>query len=144
MDVNLMNEKRSDALIAFEEDIKKRGLWDWIIAHTSFAKPLHRYDGELTLYIDRLYFEGVDKKKNKKYSIEIRKNQVESIFYGFDDIFKRGEDRALGLSFQPLRLKIRKKGSIIAMYLIIGYRRALRTTNNKEWFQELTEWLNSE
>ncbi len=135
--------KRANTLMAFEEDIQKRGLIDWLVAHTSFAKPLHRYEGELTLWNDRIFFEGKDKKTKQRYTLEISKKQVENIFHGFDNIFRRGEDRALGISFQPLRIKFKKKDSIVALYLIIEYRRALRTSKNKEWFTELNRWLDS-
>jgi hypothetical protein len=139
----IWNLKRANALMAFKEDIQKRGLIDWLVAHTSFAKPLHRYEGELTLWNDRIFFKGEDKKARQRYALEIGKNDVEDIFYGFDNIFRRGEDRALGISFQPLRIKFRKNGSIVALYFIIEYQRALRTSNNKEWFTELNRWLNS-
>ena len=35
--------KWGNTLMAYEEDIKSRSFWDWIKAHTSFMKPLHRY-----------------------------------------------------------------------------------------------------
>jgi len=37
--------KWENTLMAYEEDIKSRSFWDWIKAHTSFMKPLHRYKG---------------------------------------------------------------------------------------------------
>ena len=37
--------KWENTLMAYEEDIKNRSFWDWIKAHTSFMKPLHRYKG---------------------------------------------------------------------------------------------------
>ncbi len=138
-----MDSVGANALVAFEEDILNRGFWDWLVAHTAFAKPLHRYEGELTLFHDRLFFEGQDKKARRRYTLEIGKNQVEGVFHGFDDVFRRGEDRALGLSFQPLRIRIRKQGTIVALYFIIEYRRAFRTSKNKEWYEKLNRWLGS-
>lgn len=117
---------------------------DWLIAHTSFAKPLHRYEGELTLSKDSIYFEGTDKKEKQRYNLTIRKNQVEDIFYGFDDVFRRGEDRAAGISFQPLRIRVKQNGSVNSIYFVIGFQRVLRTSDNKEWYQELNRWLTSE
>ncbi|MFC1754149.1 hypothetical protein ACFL96_12305 [Thermoproteota archaeon] len=135
--------KNISALMAFEEDIRNRGFMDWLIAHTSFFKPLHRYEGILLLMNDKLVFEGIDKKKKQKYQLQISKTDVISIFHGFDDIFKRGEDRALGLSFKPLRINFRQNGSCTAIYLIIEFRRALRTSKNKECYNELSQWLGS-
>ena len=39
--------KWENTLMAYEEDIKSRSFWDWIKAHTSFMKPLHRYKRDL-------------------------------------------------------------------------------------------------
>jgi hypothetical protein len=138
-----MEKKSGNALMAFEDDIRKRGVVDWLIAHTSFAKPLHRYEGVITLLNDRILFEGKDMKAKQRYAIAIRREEVEEIAYGFDDIFRRGEDRALGISFQPLRIRIRRNGTISTAYLIMEYRRVLRTSNNGEWFRELKKWMDT-
>jgi hypothetical protein len=113
-----MSKKDDNALLSFDINIKQRGIKDWIIAHTSFFKPLHRYEGQLTLFNDRLYFKGKDKKVGEPFSLEISKKQVVEIFYGFDDVFRRGEDRALGIGFKPLRLTIELNGSKDSIYLL--------------------------
>lgn len=41
--------KLENTLMAYKENIESRGFWDWIKAHTSFMKPLHRYQGVLEL-----------------------------------------------------------------------------------------------
>jgi len=133
--------KNTSTLMAFEEDIHNRGFMDWLVAHTSFFKPLHRYEGELSLLNDRIVFYGDDKKKKQKYSLQINKKDVTDIFHGFDNVFKRGEDRALGISFKPLRINFIKNDSPTAIYLIIEFRRTLRTSNNKQCFTELKQWL---
>ena len=117
--------KETSSLLAFEEDIRNRGFIDWVVAHTGFAKPLHRYEGKLSLMNDRLVFYGNDKKKKRRYHLQINKKDVTDIFHGFDNVFKRREDRALGLSFKPLRINFVKNGSSTAIYLIIEFRRAL-------------------
>ncbi len=135
--------KETSTLIAFEEDIRNRGFIDWLAAHTGFAKPLHRYEGELSLMNDRLVFYGNDKKKKQRYHLQIKKKDVTDIFHGFDNVFKRREDRALGLSFKPLRINFVKNGSSTAIYLIIEFRRALRTSSNGQCFFELKQWIGS-
>lgn len=55
-------EKWENTLLAFDEDIKKRTLLDWIKAHTSGFKPLHRYREILELNDNELRFDGIDTK----------------------------------------------------------------------------------
>ena len=131
----------TNTLMAFEEDIRNRGFIDWLVAHTGFAKPLHRYEGKLSLMNDRLVFYGNDKKKKQRYHLQIKKKDVTDIFHGFDNVFKRREDRNFGLSFKPLKINFMKNGSPTAIYLIIEFRRALRTSNNKQCFTELNQWI---
>ncbi len=54
--------KWENTLMAYEEDIKSRGFWDWVKAHTStsFMKPLHRYEGFLELNEGKITFTGKD------------------------------------------------------------------------------------
>ena len=42
--------KWENTLMAYEKDIKSRGFWDGVKAHTSFMKPLHRYEGFLEVF----------------------------------------------------------------------------------------------
>lgn len=39
----------ADSLLAFKAAIKHKGLLDWLEAHTSFMRPLHRYVGTLVV-----------------------------------------------------------------------------------------------
>lgn len=50
--------KWKNTLMAYEEDIKSRDFWDWVKAHTSFMKPLHRYEGFLDLNEGKITFTG--------------------------------------------------------------------------------------
>ena len=114
---------------------------DWIKAHTSFAKPLHRFDGELELLEYSLLFEGRDTKGNGNHSIEIQKSEVVDVFLGFDEVFRKREDRSFGISFQPLRITFVKDDVKRIMYLIIDFKRASRRTNNKEWYNAIKKWV---
>ena len=135
-----MEIKRVKVLMAYKEDIKHRGFLDWMKAHTSFVKPLHRYEGKIILSDEKIMFDGKDKKTKNDYAIEINKIDVTDIHLGFDDVFKRGEDRSLGISFQPLRIKFSKDEKEHIMYFIIDFNRLLRATKNKEWYEELKTW----
>lgn len=129
-----------DALIAFEDDIRKRSWLDWLRAHTSFMKPLHRYEGSIKLYDDGLYFSGTDKKKANAaaFDIVIRREEIFQIYHGHDKVFNLFETRGLGLIWKPLRISYTKDKDI-NMYLIINYRFGRST--NAAWFQILRDWL---
>lgn len=138
-----MNEiKKANALMAYKEDIENRNFFDWIKAHTSFVKPLHRYNGNIILSDDKIMFDGSDNKTKEDHAIEINKTEVTDIYLGFDDVFMRREDRSVGISFLPLRIKFTKEKKEYIMYLITDFKRALRTTKNKEWYEELKKWSN--
>jgi len=130
--------------MAFEKDIKSRTLGEWARAHTSLAKPLHRYEGEIILEEDRIVFRGINKQSRKEFEKTITKNTVTDIQMGFDKIFKRREDRSLGLAFQPLRISFKENGSIRMMYLIISFRPFCRSSNNEEWYNTLIRWKKNE
>ena len=57
--------------MAYEENIKSRSFGDWIKAHTSFMKPLHRYEGVLELNERNMTFTGKDVKVDKDFNLEI-------------------------------------------------------------------------
>lgn len=132
-----MEIKKGKVLMAYKEDIKHRSFLDWMKAHTSFAKPLHRYEGNLTLSDEKIMFDGKDTKTKNHTAIEINKTEVTNLYLGFDDVFRRGEDRSLGIGFQPLRIIFSKDEKERTLYLIIDFNRLLRTTKNQEWYEEL-------
>jgi hypothetical protein len=139
-----MEIKKDKALMAFEIDIKNRTLGDWIRAHTSLAKPLHRYDGEIALIDDRIIFEGKDRRTGDYFRKEIRKRDVTGVEMGFEGTFRKREDRSLGLAFKPLRIHFLENGSRRTMYLIICFGPFRRTSSNPEWLRSLKRWIGSE
>jgi len=86
--------KDTSTLMAFEEDIRNRGFIDWLVAHTGFAKPLHRYEGKLSLMNDRLVFYGNDKKKKQRYHLQIKKKMLQTYFMDLT-IFSKEEKTEL-------------------------------------------------
>jgi hypothetical protein len=61
-----------NSLVAYEEDVRNPSFWDWMKAHTSGFKPLHRYEGMLELKEDRITFDGKDVKESRDFNLEIR------------------------------------------------------------------------
>lgn len=138
----LMKEEK--VLMAFDTDIKNRTLGEWARAHTSLAKPLHRYEGEITLEEDRIVFHGINKQTRRDFLKVIMKDTVTDVQIGFDRVFKRREDRSLGLAFKPLRISFRENENIRMMYLIISFKPIRRSSNNQEWYDILIRWRKKE
>ena len=134
--------KWENTLMAYEEDIKSRGFWDWIKAHTSFMKPLHRYDGVLELTEQRVTFTGRDVKEKKDFKLEVEIGNITDIHFGFDDVFTGWEDRAAPWN-KPLRVGYKSKEGERTIYLFVNFHRkyGMRTSDNKEAFEELKSLL---
>lgn len=128
----------ANTLLAFEEDILNRSWQDWVKAHTSFQKPLHRYEGHLNLYADRLTFVGVDSKTNAKARFDFYKSQIDQLYLGFDEVYKSSETRSLGLGWVPLRLTLSLDEGERYVYLITNYH--FGKTDNLELFEDLKAW----
>jgi hypothetical protein len=129
------------ALWAFEDDIKSRSWLDWLTAHTSLMKPLHRYEGLLAVYANRLNFSGIDKRSSTQddFSLDIYKYQIEQLYHGFDEIFHQWETRGLGLTGLPLRLTFTQNEKEEKLYLITNYKAGW--WNNTDCFEFLKNWV---
>ena len=124
-------------LLAFEEDIKEADFIDWLEAHTSFMMPLHRYKGMIELNSDNIVFTGVDVKNGEEYNLEIPIKNINDVHLGFDDVFKRRDDRSPWN--KPLRIRFKEDDDEKTIYLFINFHRTLRTTDNKKVYQKLIE-----
>lgn len=128
----------TSVLWAFEDDILSRNWLDWLTAHTSFLKPLHRYEGVMTIYPNKLIFLGVDKRTHKKVSIDIYKYQIGQLYLGFDETFNAMETRGLGLRWLPLRVTFTQDNSEKILYIITNYN--LGRSDNQDYFEFLKKW----
>lgn len=138
-----MKDMKGNALMAYEDDIRNRNVLDWIRAHTSFALPLHRFHGELILTEEMLLFNGTDKQTKDDHSTQIHKSEVEDVYHGLDDVFRRRDDRSAGIGFQPLRITFVKNDKKRIIYFIMDFKRASRRTTNGEWYRKITDWYES-
>ena len=138
-----MSVRYRPTLMAFAEEIEQRGLGEWLIAHTSFLKPLHRWEGTLELADRSLRFEGCARRGGEPIKLSIETADISDVHYGFDDCFRRGEDRQMGLlGFMPLRIRYRKSGHRErTLYLFAGFSRTLlgRRCRNEELAAVLEE-----
>jgi hypothetical protein len=136
-----MEIRKDGALLAFKEDLEERGFLDWIKVHLTYEKPVHRYEGHLLLYPNKLVFSGVDIQTEKEFFLEIAKEDFSNVQLGFDDIYKVREDRLMGDGFQPLRLDFENNGVNRTAYFIIDFDRVERRVyKNNDWYDQLMEW----
>jgi hypothetical protein len=126
-------------LWAFEEDILKRSWLEWLEAHTSFLKPLHRYEGQLTILPDKLNLKGIDKRTEEEISLDIYRYQIGQLYLGFDKSYNALESRGLGLTWLPLRMTFTQNRVEKKLYLITNYK--FGWSDTKDYFEYLKEWL---
>ena len=128
----------ADSLLAFKADIEHKGLIDWLEAHTSFMRPLHRYVGVLVVDPESVSFSGEDGKTGSQFNLTIPRTDITGLHLGFDNIFKRIDDRALGLfHFVPLRIDFTQNRKEESIYIFANYSRLLRQSDNRQVYEEL-------
>lgn len=126
------------SLLAFKRDIEHRGLLDWIEAHTSFMRPLHRFYGTLEINYENLLFRGTDEKAGSSFDLMIKRSEITGIHLGYDNTFKRIEDRSLGIfHFVPLRIDFMMEGKDESIYVFANYSSLIRHSDNQKLFDEL-------
>lgn len=133
---------QTPALWAFEEDILSRSWMDWLAAHISFGKPLHRYQGMLTIQNSSLQLAGNDKRIKTEFYLEIYKHEIKQLYLGFDEAFSVSETRGLGpsaLGWMPLRISFIKNEEERTLYLITNYQ--FGKSDNGEYFEFLKQWV---
>lgn len=123
--------------MAYEEDIENRGFLDWLKAHTSFMKPLHRYEGVLELDGERMRFEGRDVKEGGDFKLEAETGNITDVSLGFDDTFRRWEARVPWND--PLRIKYESEEGEKTVYLYVRFHTqyGFRTSDNEEVVEKL-------
>ncbi len=136
--------RKEKALWIFGEEVGERGVIDWLKAHTSFLKPLHRYEGEIGIEDEKLKLDGRNTKSDEDFSLEIPRKKVLYVNHGYDEVFKRGEERSLGLGLKPLLIEYEDNKEEKKLYLFVNFSRFPRTSDNSEWFNYLIDWIDKE
>jgi len=131
--------RKENTLLAFEDDIKNRSFVDWLKAHTSGFKPLHRYEGILKLEEEKLFFEGKDVKSGEQLRLEVAVQDIIDVYYGFDEVFKGREERTWPWN-KPLRIKFKEGESERTIYLFVNFHHehGIRASDNEEVYEKLT------
>lgn len=135
--------KWENSLMAYEEDVKRRSWTDWLKAHTSGFKPLHRYEGVLELSDEELIFEGRDIREKVEFRLEIPLRKIREVHYGFDEVFRGREERAWPWN-KPLRIKYQSEDGEKTIYLFARFHRKggiIRASDNKEVYEKLRKLI---
>ncbi len=132
--------KWENSLMAYEEDIKSRSWIDWLKAHTSGFKPLHRYEGVLEMNDNELIFNGKDVRDDREFQLKIPLKSIIDVHYGFDEVFKGREERAWPWN-KPLRIKYQSENGEKTIYLFAHFhhKKGIRASDNKEVYEKLRE-----
>ena len=127
----------ADSLLAFKADIEHKGLLDWLEAHTSFMRPLHRYVGTLVVDSATFSFSGEDSKAGSRFDLTIARSDITGLHLGYDSVF-RIDDRSLGIfHFVPLRIDFTQNNRAESIYIFANYSRLLRQSDNRQVYEEL-------
>jgi hypothetical protein len=135
--------KWEDTLMAYEEDIKSRSVLDWLKAHTSGFKPLHRYRSTLELDGGKIVFNGKDLKEGADFHLEIDTKDITDVYLGWDSIYtgfpgSRAGDRAYPWN-KPLRIRYRSEEGEKTIYIFANFhhRHGMRASDNREVLERL-------
>eukprot|EP01116_Phalansterium_solitarium_P022392 TRINITY_DN737_c0_g1_i1.p1 TRINITY_DN737_c0_g1~~TRINITY_DN737_c0_g1_i1.p1 ORF type:complete len:196 (-),score=0.67 TRINITY_DN737_c0_g1_i1:189-707(-) len=139
---DLLDKKwNKSALWSFKEDVETRSFMDWLEAGHNLSLPLHHYEGSIDFDGHRLVIDGHHKKdKAKTMRLTLLASQIQDVHYGFDETFRRREDRGLGLGFQPLRITYTSKvdGQTAVRVLLSSTFDSMRCVAVKPWVPQLT------
>lgn len=136
-----------NTLMAYEEDIKDRSFWDWMKAHTSGFKPLHRYEGVVELNKDEIFFDGTDLKKGENFRLKIPIKNITDVYFGWDKVFtgfqpSRAGDRVYPWN-KPLRIRYKSDQEERTIYLFVRFHHkyGIRASDNKKVYEKLKQIL---
>ena len=131
-------------LLAFEEDVRSKSLVEWIVAHATGSKPLHRFEGVLEVSGQKreLVFTGRDNRRKVDVTLRIPFENILEVRLGFDEIFRMRDERSPWN--KPLVVKFREGGKERMVYIFASFKRCLRTSQNGRLYVHLKGLLSGE
>jgi hypothetical protein len=142
-----MITKKSNVFMIFEEEIQKLVYeWiiipDWIKAHVAPRCPAHRYEGELVLDNEKLYFSGYDIKVGRDFILEIQLNDIIDVSHSFSKNLKSNTDPAFGIGGPtPFVVRYQNNGNNRTVYFNTSFNNYLAEgeRTNRIWYKTLDE-----
>ncbi len=137
MKKNLYCWKKS--LWIYEDELKEVGFIDWLKAHTSFFKPLHRYEGVIKLNDKNIILDGKNVKTSERCFEKIKLEDIVDIYHGFDEVFRRRDERSPWNKPVRIRYVSDDREKTVYIYADFYYRLLIRSSKNKDFYRMLKE-----
>jgi len=116
-------------LWCYEHELTQANTADEFRVMLSFALPLHYHAGTIALTNNALLIAG-------DTDLHINLNNLEQLYMGYDEHYKRMYVKNGGLFWQPLKLSFAEGYQTQSVYLVVDYN-WLGTTRNQVWFETL-------
>jgi len=143
-----MIDRISPALMIKREDLEHlHAEWlhvpEWVRAHATIVRPVHRYEGALTMQDGSLVFEGRDVKETKGFKEVIALDKITGISLGLDRHFRGSPDCSFGLlKLKPLTIHYRTDDGRQTAYLFTDFNRQNgRAAGNQDWYETLKGYM---
>lgn len=111
---NMHHLLESTVLWSYDHELKLKTGLNNIAAMFSGVPPIHNHEGHLLLTEQSIIITGDS-------DIIISLNDIEQIYVGFDENYRRNFVKNFGAFCQPLRIKANNGISVTTIYLILDY-----------------------
>ena len=122
-------------LWCYEVELQQANLADEFRGMMSFTMPLHYHEGEIALTSNSLVING-------DADLRIPLDNLQQLYMGFDDQYRRTFVKNGGLFWQPLKLSYVDNAQMRSVYLIIDF--SWFGVKNQLWYETLKALFNEE
>lgn len=122
-------------LWCYNQELQQANLADEFRGMLSFSVPLHYHEGEIALTSSAITIKG-------DADLQIPLDNLQQLYMGFDEEYKRTYVKNGGLFWQPLKISYVDNAQLKSVYLIIDL--DWFTVKNKLWFETLKGMFNED
>ena len=122
-------------LWCYDNELQQANLADEFIGMMSFTMPLHYHEGEIVLTNNAIIING-------DADLRIPLDNLQQLYMGFDDQYRRTFVKNGGLFWQPLKISYADNSQMRSVYLIIDF--SWFGVHNQLWFETLKTMFNEE
>lgn len=122
-------------LWCFDYELQQATLADEFRGMMSFTMPLHYHEGEMALTDSAIIIYG-------DVDLRIPLDNLQQLYMGFDEHYKRLYVKNGGLFWQPLKISYADNAQMKSVYLIVDY--SWFSVSNKLWFNTLKGMFNED
>jgi len=122
-------------LWCYNQELQQANFADEFRGMLSFSMPLHYHEGEIALTSSAIIIRG-------DADLQIPLDNLQQLYMGFDEEYKRMYVKNGGLFWQPLKISYVDNAQLKSVYLIIDF--DWLTVKNKLWFETLKAMFNED